>query len=447
MAPYRAPLLDLLPYQTIGAAWLAARAQAMLCDEQGLGKTAAAIRACDLIGAQNILVLTPASVRINWLREFERFSPLDRPIQVLLPGGEKPRNHGVVVASYDHAVAYKHLLEAVNWDVLLCDEFHLLKSRTAKRTKAVYGLGKKIVGIAANCKRVYRLSGTPCPNNFSEFFTSMRSMGLATESYYDFVFRFTTGFDSAYGYTITGSRNVDELKARLAPHMLRRTKAEVLPDLPPLFFQTITVPRSDAALAPEFIPLIPQLAQADAQLEAALSSTDSDSQINLLERTASSVTTLRRYILFCKISAIAEQLEEDLAVNGLDKIVVFGIHTAGIEWMVERLKAYNPVVVYGATPAAKRQENIDRFQNDSTCRVLVGNITAAGTGINLQNCHEVVFMEQSWSPADNAQAVMRTHRIGQKNPVRARVFSLYNSVDEHVQDTLTRKVKELSKIL
>ena len=445
--PYRAPLLDLLPYQASGAAWLVSHPNSLLGDVPGAGKSAQAIRACDLVGAVNVLVICPASVRQNWEREWQRFSPLDRPCQVVLPGGPAPRSSGVVIIGFEMAVTHAAALKAAKFDVLIIDECHMLAHRQTKRTKAIYGANSRSPGIASTCQRVFRLSGTPMPSDASQIFTHLKSAGLATESYYDFVFHFTTGWDSSYGYTITGHRNVEELKARLAPFMLRRSKEEILPDLPPLFFQTITVPRSEAQISPEFLPLLPQLAQADADLQAALSSADPDSQVSMLEKTASSVTSLRRYILLCKLPAIAEQIELDLTTGGIDKLIVFGIHRAGLEYVFARFKDYNPVMIHGGTSAKARQESIDRFQNDPSCRLFIGNIIAAGTGINLQNCHEICLLEQSWTPAENFQAVSRAHRLGSKNPVRARIFSLYNSVDEHVQDTLTRKMKELAKIL
>src|SRR5580704_9638623 len=91
----RAELIAPFPYQIAGANWLKVRVQALLADEMRVGKTPQAIHACDLVGAQNILVICPASVRVNWGREFERFSPLDRPCQVVMPG-ETPRTSNVV---------------------------------------------------------------------------------------------------------------------------------------------------------------------------------------------------------------------------------------------------------------------------------------------------------------------------------------------------------------
>ena len=231
--------------------------------------------------------------------------------------------------------------------------------------------------------------------------------------------------------------------------MLRRTKAEVQPDLHEPMFETITVPRSDAALPPELQTLIPQLDQADTQLQEALSSGSPGDQISTLESMASSLATLRRYTAMSKLPAIAEQIEEDFTTNQIPKLVVFAIHKICIRWLAEKLKKFNPVTLSGDTPGHLRQAHIDKFQNDPTCRVFLGNIAAAGTGVDgLQNvCDEAIFVEQDWVPSSNAQAIMRLCRIGQKNPVRARIFSLYGSVDERVQDVLTDKMRELARIL
>jgi superfamily II DNA/RNA helicase len=231
--------------------------------------------------------------------------------------------------------------------------------------------------------------------------------------------------------------------------MRRKSKSELQPDLHEPMFEAITVPRSDAALPPELAALIPQLDQADAQLQEALSSGSPSDQLSTLESMASSLATLRRYTAMAKLPAIAEQIEEDLVTSQIPKLVVFAIHKIGVRWLAEKLAKFHPLTISGDTPAEKRQPNIDRFQFDPSVRLIIGNIAAMGTGVDgLQNvCDEAIFVELDWVPSSNAQAIMRLCRIGQKNPVRARVYSLYGSVDERVQDVLTDKVRELAKIL
>lgn len=452
---YRAPLITPFDYQLTGAEFLRIRLQALLADVPGVGKTGTAIRGADLVGAANILVVCPASTRVQWGREFERFSPLDRPLQVVMPG-DVPRTSGVVIIFYDAAVKHLELLMSVQWDVLILDEAHYLKERykvgkktSGYRTKAIYGFGKRFPGLITVCQRCWRLTGTPAPNNASELWTHLKSAGLTEQPYWDHVFEFCEGFDSEHGFRFTKHKNTAKLQSILAPFMLRRTKAEVQPDLHEPRFETVTVARSNAALPPELEALVPQLAQADEDLQAALTSFGPADQLSTLESMASSLATLRRYTAMAKLPAIAEQIEEDLTANGIQKLVVFAIHKICIRWLAEKLKNFNPVTLSGDTPGHLRQAHIDKFQNDSTSRLFLGNIAAAGTGVDgLQNvCDEAIFVEQDWVPSQNAQAIMRLCRIGQKNPVRARVFSLYGSVDERVQDVLTDKMRELAKIL
>jgi len=454
-AEYRSPLVTPYDYQVVGAEWLKIRVQALLSDVPGVGKTGTAIRALDLVGAANVIVACPASTRVQWAREFERFSPMDRPLQVVMPG-DTPRTFGIVVIFYDAIVKHLELLMSVQWDVLVIDEAHALKSRykigkktSGYRTKAIYGFGRRFPGLITKATRTWRLTGTPALNHSGELWTHVRSAGLTTMPYWDWVYHFCEGFNSEHGFRFTKHKNVPELLALLKPFMLRRTKAEVQPNLKEPMFETITVPRSDAAMAPEFLAMIPQITQADEELQNALAADDPDAQLNTLESMASSLATLRRYTLMAKLPAIAEQIEEDLTNGGIQKLTVFGIHKIGIKWLAEKLAAFHPVTLTGDTPGHLRQAHIDRFQREDKCRLFLGNIDAAGTGVDgLQNvCDECLFCEQSWVPSQNLQAVMRLCRIGQKNPVRARIFSLYGSVDEHVQDVLTKKMRELAKIL
>jgi SNF2 family DNA or RNA helicase len=447
-AGFRPEFVQPFPFQIVAAEWMASKTFCVLGDGMRVGKTPSAIRACDMLGLEKILVICPANLRINWLREFQRFSPMDRVTQAVMPN-EIPRisGVGVTIVSYEGAVKHKEILQSVGFQTLICDEVHFLKSRTSRRAKTVYGCGRRSAGIASTCKRFWGLSGTIAPNNASELWVHLHAAGLADESYWDFTLKYTTGWESAYGYVCTGSKNVEELKQRLSGFVLRRTLQDVMPQLPPVTFETVTVPRSDAFLSPEFRDQFPQLIQADAELQAALSSMGQASQVSMLEKTASSVTTLRRFILASKLPAIGDQLEEDLSTGGIDKIVVFCVFKIGVDYMAKRLEKFGVVTLNGDTPSKQRQENIDSFRTSPNVRVFVGNLVAAGVGIDLAHCSECVLLECSFVPGDNQQAVARLQGVNQKNSVRVRVFSLFNSVDERISEVLVRKTRELSKIL
>lgn len=525
-------LETLYPYQEAGSVWLAPKPHAFLADDMGLGKSAQVVRACDIVGAADILVLCPASVRVNWEREFEKFSPMDRPCTVLFSGKDEVPTNGVVVCSYDLLVppsmagitqraeeekeeveylermartlvglpdhgpasalvelsfAFKKLdatiatgkimrrrqkqVEALlksfktkRWDVLVLDEAHYLKERTSDRTRVVYGRGTRFPGIEASCARVWRLSGTPAPNNASELWTHLKSAGITTDAYWDFTFRYCSGFESSFGYKITGAKNTEELKALMKPFMLRRKKEEVMTELPPIVYQHITVERKPVELDPEFYENVKeagsaseffaQLKKADTALRSALGVATtmgkdiSESRLAILKGLEPSCSTLRRYIGAAKMDGVFDIIEEELDKKKIDKIVIFGVHKVVIQGALDRFRRFKAVTVYGGTPGAKRQHHIDKFVKDPKCRVFIGNIQAAGTGINgLQLvCNEVAFVEQSYVPGENAQAAMRIHRNGQTLPVRVRIFGLHKSIDDDIQRILMNKARELTKL-
>ena len=451
------------PYQEVGAKWLATRHQALLADDMGLGKSAQVVLAADIIGASNILIVCPAAVRINWDREFTKFSPMDRPCNVILTGKDKLAP-GVNVVSFDLIASNdklrKSMMEA-RWDVLVVDEAHYLKERAAKRTKALYGHNKH-PGVMHSAKRVWRLSGTPMPNNASELFTHLKSAGIETRPYWDFVYDFCKGFESDYGYKITGVKNADKLKALLAQFMLRRKKEDVMKQLPPIVFQTVTVERSEVELDPWFyenwkpigIPaFLENMKNTDQTLKQGLELLKQghhhnfEDDLRLLESHSKSTATLRRYIGLAKLKRTLEILSEELESGAIKKLVIFAVHQQVIEMTRTAMRKYGAVTLYGGTPTSKRQENIDKFMKDPRCMVFVGQIIAAGTGITLTSSNEVAFIEADWVPANNAQAAMRCHRIGQTRPVRVRFFSCAGSVDEDVMRAVVHKTREIAKII
>jgi SWI/SNF-related matrix-associated actin-dependent regulator 1 of chromatin subfamily A len=450
------------PYQKDGADFLANTPQALLADEMGLGKSGQAVIACDLVAANNILVICPASVRINWSREFTRFSPMDRPCTLLMADERTPQP-GVNIVSFDLLAIDEKLrakLKEMAWDVLIIDEAHYLKERSAKRTKAIYGFNK-YPGLMHSADRTWRLTGTPAPNDASELYTHLKSAGVWTKPYWDFVFQFCDGFESDFGYKITGHKNVPELKRLLETFMLRRTKERVLTQLPPITFQHVTVERSQVELDPWFyenwascgIPaFLKEMETKDKATKLALKAMEAngtvkiEDRIKLLEAMSPTTSTLRRYIGMAKLPRIMDIIKEELEEGAYKKIVLFAIHKDVIENARLALKKYGAMTLYGGTPPNKRQIIIDHFMDNPEKKVFIGNIQAAGTGITLTSANEVAFIESSWVPSDNAQAAMRCHRIGQTRHVRVRMFSCAGSVDEDVMKTLVHKTRELAKI-
>lgn len=441
-----------LEFQEFGAKWLSQRKVALLADEMGLGKTRQAIYACNIVDAQKILIICPAVGQTNWQREFEKH--------------HKDYGFGLTVLSYDKARATDP--ESLgHFDVLILDEVHYLKSLDAKRTRSIYG--KK--GFVRYAKRVFALSGTPCPNNASELWTLLYTFGATKLSFESFVERFCDYYEGPHGRQITGTKQkgIPELQQILSKIMLRR-KADIL-NLEPIIYEDIVVPAGfvDIDIESSFVQYVFPINREN-ELQALLNKekqmikdiTDKEGYgvqaMKVLEAMSPSISTLRRYVGLQKVEACADIIVEELKNNAYDKIVIFAIHRDVIENLRKRFSGYdrrikgkqdfnfNPVTLYGGTPAEKRQVNIDKFQKNPKCRVFIGNIQAAGTSITLTAANQVFFCEQSFVPGDNAQAAKRCHRIGQTKPVFVRVAGLADSYDERMAQMLKRKMRELTDI-
>lgn len=450
--------VELKPYQVDAALFLAARKRALLADDMGVGKSAATVRACDQIGAQRILVLVPASGRRNWLAEFAKFSDRERLGCAIMHGKVDQLPAGIVVCSYDllARVNARKALLAVDWDVLVLDECHYLKQRTAKRTKAVYGRRSDAGegSLAAKAKRVWCLSGTPAPNNVSELWTHLHAAGLYAKTWYEFVGEFCTGFESDYGFRITGTKNADRLKAILAPWVLRRTKDDVMAgELPPVTFESVYLEPGPVDIGLHFMGWLGGQSVADfhAEMErqnAALKDIMLGARgdvppglITLMSGTAQ----LRRYVGLSIVQAYIDRVRIELAAGEIDKLVVFAHHAAVIEAIRAGLAEFNPVTLHGATPPGKRERNIAKFQTNPKCRVFVGNLVAAGTAITLHAACRLDFVEMSWVPGENKQAAMRIHRVGQTRACRVRFFGCAKGIHRDIADTCARKTAELVK--
>jgi SWI/SNF-related matrix-associated actin-dependent regulator 1 of chromatin subfamily A len=447
----------LFPYQLVGSEWLCTRKVALLADEMGLGKSAQAIHAADEIGAGRILVLCPAVARVNWLREFEKFSYYKRSFVVVTDGKLTWKDSDSLICSYDLAVRSSDRLKNDSFDLLILDESHFLKSTDAKRTKAVFGKE----GLVRRAGRVWALSGTPMPNHPGELWPILYTFGRTPLPYEKFVEKFCTYIPSAHGMQITGTRQagVEELKQLIAPVTLRRRKEEVMKELPPIHFTDITVEAGpvDIDIQSSFVQYA-RNAQTRQELEDKLASERKLMEgivdrtgfgrdgMKMLEAMAQSVSTLRRYTGLQKVEKTAELIAGELASGAMDKVVIFAIHRDVIEELRVRLSKFKPVTLYGGTDPERRQRNVDKFMKNPKCRVFIGNILAAGTAITLTSAHNVVFIEQDWVPGNNAQAAMRCHRIGQLKPVLVRFVGLADSIDERVAQVLKRKTREIAQI-
>jgi SWI/SNF-related matrix-associated actin-dependent regulator 1 of chromatin subfamily A len=445
----------LFAFQETGVDWLSDRRFALLADEMGLGKSAQTIRAADNVLAGRILVICPAVAKVNWEREFEKFGLFSRKMLVGSTTFQLPRAGESYICSYERAVAINRTNPAWwkgRFDLLILDESHFAKNPEASRTQEILGSrtfdGRQ--GLIHYVDKVWAISGTPMPNHPGELWVLLKTFGRTTLAYNSFCAKYC---DVVPGYKnqlrVLGMKKgaEKELRELLAPVMLRRTVAEVMPELPPLRFCDLVVEPGSVELPPERLQ---EVLDQDAWLSKML--LDENGQIapekmQLLEALANSVSTLRLYNGLQKVAPVSKLIDEELSSGAYPKVVIFGCHTLVLKRMYDNLKHHGAGFIIGATSEIARQRDIDAFQTDPKMRVMICNIKAAGTSISLTAADQEVFVEAEWSPGPNQQAARRCRRIGSTRPVLSRFVGIANSIDEKVQKTNRRKTRDIDLVL
>lgn len=447
-------MIDLFPFQVAGAEFLGQRRLALLADEMGLGKTAQAITAVKDQKIKKVLVVCPASLRLNWIDEWVKFG--EEPHITAHLSSQDTLMTDRVVTSFDLLWKNLPLYLAQNWDLLIIDEGHFLKSLETNRTRAVFGKE----GVCRKTKRIWVLTGTPMPNHAGELWPMLYTFGITKLKYDDFVKKYCNTITHSYGVQILGTKKetTPELREMLAKIMLRRKVDDVLKDLPPITFSEIAIlPPPNGVRVDELEMMFPTYFIPTPMLKKFNEDMGKQEDIlrfvleqggtvaaEALPVLANSLSTLRRYTALAKLDGVADIVHEELKYGAYDKVVIFAIHQTVIEGLKLRLAKYHPVTLYGGTPIERRHLNVKKFQTDPKCRVFIGNIQAAGTGITLTAANQIIFLEQDWVPGNNAQAAMRCRRIGQTKPVFVRVCGLHESVDQKVAQILKKKMHEIA---
>ena len=424
---------------------LCAGGHVFIAHEPGLGKTRTVISALDELQIQhNVIIICPAIARENWRLEFTKWAQLKRTIHVGKP--DDFLGKGIFIVSYD---AFSRMTPASrnrflehDWDVLVCDEAHRLKTSTAKRTKIIYGVHASMTkALAAKAKRVWLLSGTPAPNHVGEMWTHLHALWPESITSwtdplreYDFQDQFCRVQTSVFGRQIVGSKNVPLLKSRMKSFFLPMREKDCL-DLPPLLFDIFPLP-VDKIKA--------QVKKMDQMLAPYANATD---PVAALAGAGAHISIERRLLGGLKAPLVIDMIRDELdGMPKTGKILVFAHHRD----VLARLQCGLPqplVLVQGGSSDKERQHAIQRFQQDPTCRIFLGQINTAGEVINLTAARRVIFAEPSWVPKDNFQAAKRAHRIGQVFPVHASFAVLAGSMDEKIMRVVQRKTRELSTLL
>ena len=448
------PDKELWPFQKADIEYALQRKNTLVGDQPGLGKTPIAICFANEIAAKRVLVICPASIRIQWVNRIREWTtmPWNCIIHPILHGrhGVHP-NAAWTVVSYDLArsPAIGSELAKANYDLLILDEAHYLKTIDSGRTQAIFGGGRDrtFEAIAHKAGRIMCLTGTPLPNRPREAYTIARALcwdAIDWQSEDDFRMRFNPSvkienrdesgrLQSTYIDERTGRHS--ELQNRLrANFMTRHLKREVMPQLKMPVYDIIqleeTGPVKQALAAESLLDIDPEdLEGANAEV-------------------LGHVSVVRRMMGI----ALAPQVADYCAMlldGGEEKLVLFGWHIEVLNIYEERLKKYGLVRIDGSTSSAKKERLVSKFIKDRGTQMCIGNLLSMGVGtdgLQTVSCHALIG-EPSWVPGDNIQAFDRLDRGGQTRTVQGDIFVAPNSFAERVLAASLRKNQTIHKAL
>ena len=434
----------------------------LLCDDQGLGKTKQII---DFVGCLEktdtinkvLIVCGVNSLKYNWQSEIsihsdekgwvlgtrfrkrtgkayegstkDKLEDLDNlpdcryiitNIETLRAGAEK-----ISKTKYHFPIAEKlqKLCKKGIISVIAFDECHKSKEPTSLQSRAM---------INVTAKYMVAMSGTPLMNNPLDLYFPMKWLGYENHSFYQFKQHYCTlggwGCSQVVGY-----KNLEEIRAMMDNIMLRRLKTEVI-DLPEKIRKI------------EYVDMTPKQNQIYKEVYSGVMS---DLQkIKFSNNPLSMMIRLRQAtgwtgIISATIQESAKmermiELVEEIVASG-QKAIIFSNWESITEVARQKLKSYNPAYITGATKADERMKEVNRFQTDDKCKVIIGTIGAMGTGLTLTAAQNVIFLDSPWNMALKAQAEDRAHRIGTKGTVSVITLCCRDTIDERIEELVEKK--------
>ena len=423
-----------LEHQKEAVEKLAGSRRFILADDMGLGKTTATIIAALETGSKKILIICPASLKINWQREIENYS--DRPVYIA-EGKKFSTESDFVIVNYDilknfHDTDPKKkngsILNQSNFDLVILDEAHMISNPQAQRTKIINHFVKDI-------KRVWLLTGTPMtsrPMNYYNLLNIIESP--VAQNWMAYAIRYCQGYQFMAGrrkvWNVTGASNLEELRDRTSKQILRRLKEDVL-DLP------------DKIISPVYLRLKSK------EYEELMGEyydwfDNKKDESSSLTVQFSKLMKVRKVIANEKTKQTIEFVEN--IVEQGKKVIIFTNFTDTLQTIYQHF-GKQAVYLDGSCSKPHRQNAVDEFQENDKIKVFVGNLKAAGVGLTLTAAEVVIMNDLSFVPAEHAQAEDRAYRYGQKSNVLV-YYPLYeNTIEGAVYDILNRKKEIIRTVM
>jgi SWI/SNF-related matrix-associated actin-dependent regulator 1 of chromatin subfamily A len=424
-----------MDHQKVAIEKLLANDKFILADDMGLGKTTSAVIASIESNVKKVLIVCPASLKINWKREIANYS--DKKV-LIVEGRKWGSTFDYYIINYDIIKNYHttdksedsddyKLLVNEKFDLAIVDEAHYISNATANRTRLLNDVLEQI-------PKVWLLTGTPMTSRPINYFNLLKIVDSPlTLNWQSYVRRYCKGYQFNVGnrkvWNTSGASNLDELRERTKHVVLRRMKTDIL-DLP------------EKIVTPVFVELTSKMY--DEELEEFTRITNDKKNDETITVTLNRLMKIRQLIAYEKIPYTCELI--DKFVEQGKKVIVMTNFTMSLDMLHEKYKKIS-VTLDGRMNKDKRQENVDRFQSDDKIKVFIGNIKAAGVGITLTAAEVVIMNDLSFVPADHAQGEDRAYRYGQKNSVLVYYPVFENTVEKIIYNILQKKKNVIDQVM
>ena len=432
-SPYshRAPM----PHQKEAIEKLLANDRFILADDMGLGKTTSAIIASLESGAKKVLIICPASLKINWSREIENYS---KKRTLIVEGRKWGSTYDYYIINYDiiknyhttekseDSEAYKLIMNE-GFDLVIIDEAHYISNPTAQRTKLINDIVRQI-------PKVWLLTGTPMTSRPINYYNLLKIVNSPIAlNWQGYVRRYCAGYQFNVGgkkiWNTGGASNLDELRDRTKNLVLRRMKTDIL-DLP------------EKIITPVFLDM--KSTFYDEELEDFMRISKDNQKNESITVTLNRLMKIRQVIAYEKVPYTCELIDKFIEQG--KKVIVFTNFTMSLDMIHEKYKK-NSVTLDGRMSKEKRQDSVDRFQNEDKIKIFISNIVAGGVGITLTAGEVVVMNDLSFVPAHHSQAEDRAYRYGQKNSVLVYYPVFENTVEKIIYNILQKKKGIIDQVM
>lgn len=411
-----------LEHQKVAIEKLVGNDKFILADDMGLGKTTSTVIAALESGVNKVLIICPASLKINWQREIANYT--DKGVSIIEGKKWEPSDFTIVnfdiLKNFHDLVKVKESLILNNgFDLVIIDEAHYIQNKQAQRTKIVNDICKKV-------GRVWLLTGTPMTSRPINYYNLLDLVDSPIAyNWMAYAIRYCEGYQFTVGkrkvWNVNGASNLTELRDRTKTHVLRRLKEDIL-DLP------------DKIITPVYLRLKSK------QYEDLMGE-----YYNWYENSEESSSLTVQFSKLMKVrQVIAEEKIRDtieIAQNIIDqgkKVIIFTNFTDTLNQIKSHFGKI-AVTLDGKMSKPARQHSVDEFQNNEKIMVFVGNLKAAGVGITLTSAEAVIMNDLSFVPSDHSQAEDRAYRYGQKSNVSIFYPIFENTIEGIIYDILSQK--------